>query len=115
MVAGSVVYIPGGEDGVVLLHELAGDIRRGDDHRGDRAQAQGHERAMDLGEVGEGAVWLVAEEVEASDEWQRAGTWREAAACVDEKIQEVDGENGDDEPCQPGKERHCIYFCPGKH
>jgi hypothetical protein len=35
---------------------------------------------MDLGEVGEGAVWLVAEEVEVSDEWQRAGAWREAAA-----------------------------------
>jgi hypothetical protein len=70
---------------------------------------------MDLGEVGERAVWLVAEEVEAADEWQRAGTWREAA-CVGEKVQEVDGEDGDDEPWQPGKKgRHCICFCPGKH
>jgi len=115
MVAGGIVYIPGGEESVVLLQELAGDFRGGDDHRGDGAQAQGHERAMDLGEVSEGVVWLVAEEVEASDEWQRAGAWRQAAACMGEKVQEVDGEDGDDEPWQPGKNgRHCMCFCSGK-
>jgi hypothetical protein len=110
MVPGGVVYVPGGEDGVVLLQEFAGDVRGGDDHSGDRAHAQGHERTMDLGEVGERAVWLVAEEVEVSDEWQRAGTWREAAACVGEKVQEVDGEDGDDEPWQPGKKGRHFFF-----
>ena len=40
---------PKAEDGVVPLQELPGGCRGGGHHRGDRAQAEGHERAVDLG------------------------------------------------------------------
>jgi hypothetical protein len=46
--------------------------------------------------------------MEAADEWQRNRTWRETAACVGEEVEEVDGEEGDDEPWQPGKNGHRI-------
>jgi hypothetical protein len=95
VVTGGVGGGPGGEDGVVLLQELACDVRRGDDHRGDRAQAERHERAIRLGEAGERAVWLVAEQVEAADERERVGSRREAAAGLCEEVEEVDGEEGE--------------------
>jgi hypothetical protein len=58
---------------------------------------------VSLGEAGEGAVRLVADEVEAADERQREWSWREAAARVGEEVQEIDGEEGEDEPWQPAK------------
>jgi hypothetical protein len=66
---------------------------------------------VSLGEAGEGAVRLVADEVEAADEWQRERSWREAAARVGEEVQEVDGEEGGDEPWQPRKKlSHRIWY-----
>jgi hypothetical protein len=83
VVAHGVVHEPAGQDSVVLLKDLAGGIRRGGDHRGDRAQTEGHERTVSLGKAGEGAVRLVADEVETADEWKREGSRWEAAAYVD--------------------------------
>jgi len=81
MVADGVGHKPRREDGVVLLQELAGDFRGGRDDRGDRAQAEGHERAVELGEARKGAVRLVTEEVEVADKGQRARSRWEAAAA----------------------------------
>jgi hypothetical protein len=58
---------PVGEDGIVLLEELSRGAGGRDDHGGDGAQAERHDRAVDLGEASEGAVRLVTQEVEASD------------------------------------------------
>lgn len=87
---------PRREDGVVPLQELARDLRGGRDHRGDGPEAEGHERAVDLGEAREGAVRLVTEEVEAADEGQRARPGWEAAACVCSEVEEGDGEERGD-------------------
>jgi hypothetical protein len=38
---------------------------------------------VSLGKAGEGAVRLVADEVETADEWKREGSRWEAAAYVD--------------------------------
>jgi hypothetical protein len=56
-------------------------------------------------------VRLVADKMEAADEWQGNGAWREAAACVGEEVEEVDGEEGGDEPWQPRKkQKHCTVL-----
>jgi len=63
-----------------------------------------------LGEAREGAVRLVAEQVEAADDGQRAGPRRQAALpAVPEEAEEVDGSEGDEQPCQPREQhgRHC--------
>ena len=49
VLAGGVRHGPGGEHGVMPLQELPGHGGGGDDDRGDRAEADGHERAVDLG------------------------------------------------------------------
>jgi hypothetical protein len=100
--ADGVRHGPRGEGGVMPLQELARDVRGGRDHRGDRAQAEGHERAVDLREAREGAVRLVAEEVEVADEGQRARPRWEAAASMRSETEEVDGgEEGGEKPWQP--------------
>ena len=67
---------PVAEDGVVPLQDLPGGGRGGGHHRGHRAQAEGHERAVRLGEPGQGAVRLVTEQVEAADDGQWVGSRR---------------------------------------
>ena len=82
MVDSGVWYKPRREDSVVLLQELACDFRGGHDNRGDRAQAEGHERAVELREARKGAVRLVTEEVEVADKGQRARPRWETAAWM---------------------------------
>lgn len=41
---------------------------------------------------------MVAEKVEAADEWQWVRARREAAVCVGQEVEEVDGQEGDDKP-----------------
>jgi hypothetical protein len=88
----------GRERSVMLLQEFARDLWGGDDHRGDSTKAEGHEGTMGFGQVSEGAVWLLAEEVETADERQRARPWREVKTDMHEQVEEADGEEGEQKP-----------------
>jgi hypothetical protein len=95
----------GRERSVMLLKEFARDLWGGDD-------LLIHEGSMGFGEVSEGAVWLLAEEVETADERQRARPWREVKTDMYEEVEEADGEEGEQKPWQPQEERcHICMLC----
>ena len=84
------------EGGVVALEDVARGVRGGCDDRGDRPEAQRHERAVARRESREGAVWVGAEVEEVADERQWARAWGKVAAAAGEEEAEVQGRDDED-------------------
>lgn len=101
-----------GDGGVVGPEHLAGDGRGGDDDDEGRAELDGHERAVAVGEAGEGAVRELARDVEeVADDGEWCGArWKTASFAVEELVQvgsEEDEEKGGRENEEEGG-RHCC-------
>jgi hypothetical protein len=77
------------EGSVVALEDVAGGVRRRGHDGGDRAEAEGHHRAVALREPRQGAVREGAEGKETADERQRPGTGRKVAVAVGVEAEEV--------------------------